>query len=65
MLGIEKERMEFQKNEQIEGLKKAMMDREAEYQKEKEALLHELVQLRAQVAQLTGAYNAARAELGK
>eukprot|EP00974_Lingulodinium_polyedra_P010229 982448-Lingulodinium_polyedra.AAC.1 len=41
------------------------MDREEVHRKEKEALARELVQLRAQLAQLTVAYNAMHAELGK
>eukprot|EP00974_Lingulodinium_polyedra_P108485 10500832-Lingulodinium_polyedra.AAC.1 len=39
MLEVEKKRMEFHKNELIEGQKKALVDRETVHQKEKEALL--------------------------
>eukprot|EP00974_Lingulodinium_polyedra_P116580 11159686-Lingulodinium_polyedra.AAC.1 len=57
--------MEFQKNEMIEGQKKALVDRETVHQKEKEAFLRELDQLRNQLAQVTTAYNATRADLDR
>eukprot|EP00974_Lingulodinium_polyedra_P043284 4156613-Lingulodinium_polyedra.AAC.1 len=61
---MEKKRMEFQKNEQVEELKRLVATEREAFQREREAYLRDLDQLRKQAAQLTTAYNAARADVG-